>query len=185
MFLILSCSCLCPIHWGQVLSREWRCSWSIADRRCSNYIWVINNFIVYLVSSYFRGLTVMSCWLHGIKSIPKPMLTFHWLHSQTTFEWNSIGKLVFFFTQENTFENVIYKMAAILFWAHVFNPWQFISELFVIQPPIVIFTYWPWEKLLILKIKFLYINCDNFARALPLDMFPKRIVLTMNKHWTR
>ena len=26
---------------------EWRCSWSSADRRCSNYIWVINNFIAY------------------------------------------------------------------------------------------------------------------------------------------
>ena len=40
MFLILSCSCLCPIHWSQLLSWEWRCSWSSADRRCSNYIWV-------------------------------------------------------------------------------------------------------------------------------------------------
>ena len=36
-----SCSCLCPIHWNQVLSRERR------YRRCSNYIWVINNFIAY------------------------------------------------------------------------------------------------------------------------------------------
>ena len=41
MFLVSSCSCLCPIHWSQVLSREWRCSWSSADRRCSNYIWMI------------------------------------------------------------------------------------------------------------------------------------------------
>ena len=47
MFLISSCSCLCPIHWSQVLSWEWRCSWSSADRRCTNYIWVINNFIGY------------------------------------------------------------------------------------------------------------------------------------------
>ena len=37
----MSCSCLCPVHWRQVLSWEWRCSWSSADRRCSNYIWVI------------------------------------------------------------------------------------------------------------------------------------------------
>ena len=36
---------VCPIHWSQVLSREWRCSWSNADRRCSNYIRMINNFI--------------------------------------------------------------------------------------------------------------------------------------------
>ena len=44
MFLISFCSCLCTIHWSQVLSRKWRCSWSSANRRCSNYIWVINNF---------------------------------------------------------------------------------------------------------------------------------------------
>ena len=40
----LSCRCLCPIHWSQVLSPSWRCSWSSTDRQCSNYIWVINNF---------------------------------------------------------------------------------------------------------------------------------------------
>ena len=45
MFFVSSCSCLC--HWSQVLSRELRCSWSSADTRCSNYIWVINNFIAY------------------------------------------------------------------------------------------------------------------------------------------
>ena len=57
MFLVL-CSCLCPIHWSQVLSREWKCSWSSADRRCSNYIWVINNFIAYEGATYIRCLTV-------------------------------------------------------------------------------------------------------------------------------
>ena len=30
MFLVSSCSCLCPNHWSQVLSWEWRCSWSSA-----------------------------------------------------------------------------------------------------------------------------------------------------------
>ena len=45
MFLVLPWSCLCPIYWSQVLSWEWRCSWSSADRWCSNYFWVINNFI--------------------------------------------------------------------------------------------------------------------------------------------
>ena len=44
-FLVFSCSCLHSIHWSQVLSWEWRCSWSKADRRCSNYIWVIDDFI--------------------------------------------------------------------------------------------------------------------------------------------
>ena len=45
MFLVPACSCHCPIHWSQLLCREWRCNWSSADRRCSDYIWVINNFL--------------------------------------------------------------------------------------------------------------------------------------------
>ena len=59
MFLISSCSCPCPIHWSQVFSREWICSWSSADRRCSNYIWVINHLIVYKGVTYIRGLMVI------------------------------------------------------------------------------------------------------------------------------
>ena len=31
MYLVSSCSCLCPIQWSRVLSREWRYSWSIAN----------------------------------------------------------------------------------------------------------------------------------------------------------
>ena len=42
---VSNCSCLGPIHWSQVLSREWR--WSSADRRYFNYIWVISKFIAY------------------------------------------------------------------------------------------------------------------------------------------
>ena len=38
-----------------MLRREWRCSWGSADRWCSNYIWVINNFITY----YITSLTVL------------------------------------------------------------------------------------------------------------------------------
>ena len=56
--LVSSCSCLCPIHWRQLSSREWRCSWSSADRRCSNYIWAINNFIADWGATYIRGFTV-------------------------------------------------------------------------------------------------------------------------------
>ena len=47
MFLVSVCNCLCAIYGSQVLIGEWRCSWSSADRRCSNYIWVINNLIAY------------------------------------------------------------------------------------------------------------------------------------------
>ena len=62
MFLVLSCCCLCLIHWCQVLSWEWRCSWSSADRLCSNFIWVINNLIAYWGVAYIRGLMVLSKW---------------------------------------------------------------------------------------------------------------------------
>ena len=37
---------------------EWKCSWSSADRRCSNYIWVINNLIAHKGAVYIRDLTV-------------------------------------------------------------------------------------------------------------------------------
>ena len=57
MFLV--CSCLCPIHWSQVLIREWGCIWSNADSRCSNYIWVISKFIAYDGEAYIGGLTVI------------------------------------------------------------------------------------------------------------------------------
>ena len=38
-----------PSYWCQALSRVWRCSWSSAERRCSNsnYIWLINNIIAH------------------------------------------------------------------------------------------------------------------------------------------
>ena len=53
-FLASSCSCIWPIHWSQVLSRAWRYSWSNADRRYSNYIWVIYNCIAYKGATYIR-----------------------------------------------------------------------------------------------------------------------------------
>ena len=56
MGLVPACSCLCAIYWSQVLSGEWRCSWSSAESRCSNYIWVIGNFIAYLSAPYIRDL---------------------------------------------------------------------------------------------------------------------------------
>ena len=50
--------CRFTIYWSQVLSREWRCSWSSDDRRCSNYIWVINTLIVRWGATYIKKLTV-------------------------------------------------------------------------------------------------------------------------------
>ena len=50
---VSSCSCICAIYWSQVLSREWRCIWNSADRRCCpNYIWVISSSIGYYDAAY-------------------------------------------------------------------------------------------------------------------------------------
>ena len=51
-----------PIHWSQMLTWEWRCSWSSSDSRSSNYILVINRFMAYNGATYTRGLAVQ--WLH-------------------------------------------------------------------------------------------------------------------------
>ena len=83
MFLISSCSCLCPTHWSQVLSREWRWSWCSADRRCSNYIWVINNFIACWGAAYVRDLKVYEWTKVNIKITSKqitPQLIFYGLN---------------------------------------------------------------------------------------------------------
>ena len=37
-----------------MFSREWRCSWSSTDSRCSNYIWVISIFTAYQGATYIR-----------------------------------------------------------------------------------------------------------------------------------
>ena len=42
------------------LRLEWRCSWSSANRRCSNYIWVTNDFIAYQGTTYIRCLRVVT-----------------------------------------------------------------------------------------------------------------------------
>ena len=65
MFLLSSCSCLCPVHWNHVLSHEWRCSWSSADRRCSNCIGMIYKFIAYKGVPYIGGLTVSLTGRHN------------------------------------------------------------------------------------------------------------------------
>ena len=54
--LVLQLSLLYPLK--PCVNREWRCSWSSADRRCSSYIWGIINFFAYHRASYIRGLMV-------------------------------------------------------------------------------------------------------------------------------
>ena len=83
-----------PIHWSQVLSWEWSCIWSTVHRRCSNYIWVINNIIAYLGATYIGGLTV-------IANV-----------ATNNVQWN-IKQNIKLFTKKNAFENVISKISTI------------------------------------------------------------------------
>ena len=78
MFLVSSCSCLRSIHWSQVLSWEWRCSWSSADRRCSNYIWVINNFIAYWGATYIIGFTVLMHSINFKQNVRQVNTSYQW-----------------------------------------------------------------------------------------------------------
>ena len=82
MCLVSSCGCLCPIHWNQVLSREWRCSWSSGDRHFSNYIWVIKNCIAYFGASWIRGFTVyqMTCLSSGMTNLENSLFLL-WSHN--------------------------------------------------------------------------------------------------------
>ena len=85
MFLVSSCKCnvICPIH-CKASFKVWRCSWSSAYRRCSNYIWVIiTKFIAYYGATYTGGLTVTGNWSGTTTSLGplllpcKPPLAFH------------------------------------------------------------------------------------------------------------
>ena len=48
-----------------VLSWEWGCNWSSANRRCSNYIWVINYLMAHKGASYIRDVTVC-IYIYGL-----------------------------------------------------------------------------------------------------------------------
>ena len=80
-----------------MLSRAWRCSWSSADRQCSNYIWVIDSFIAYWSASYIRGFTVIQ-WPQVFRKkngIPVDALVSHPLSQITIFRTISIFKWIF------------------------------------------------------------------------------------------
>ena len=94
MFLLFSCGGLRSSHWTEVLSWEWRCSWSSADRR---YIFCINNFIAYQGATYIRGFTVT--------------LIYCKLDPRNTPQSNS-NRNSNIFIEEDAFENVSCKMDA-------------------------------------------------------------------------
>ena len=48
--------------------RKWTYRWSSAYRRCSKYIWVINNFIACWYAHYIRGLTAKQ-WMKNERHV--------------------------------------------------------------------------------------------------------------------
>ena len=88
MFLVSSCCCLDSIHWSQVLSREGRCSWNCADRRCSNYIWVINNLVAGSGATYIRGLMIF-LQNNSLRNVSKIQLGTHAQGSRKDPAWYS------------------------------------------------------------------------------------------------
>ena len=87
MFLISSCSCLCPIHWSQVLCREWRCSWNSTTGNDPNYIWVIINFITYKGATYIRGLKVYHFSYSLITVVPVLHIS-SWIYQHCVCRWS-------------------------------------------------------------------------------------------------
>ena len=63
------------------LEQRWRCSWSSTDRWCSNYIWVINNFIAYQGVDYIRGLMVGFWYIMVVFNTILHTLKQYWNHN--------------------------------------------------------------------------------------------------------
>ena len=75
-----------------MFSWEWRCSWSSTDRRCSNYIVVINKFIVNQGGSFIRGFKVF--YVHTkIQPLKKLQCAFTAaFYSQIVIYWSSVAE---------------------------------------------------------------------------------------------
>ena len=58
-----------------MLSREWRCSWSNANRRCSNYIWVRHNSGAYQVCLILEvwGYIWFQIWWKKSNAVNQPI----------------------------------------------------------------------------------------------------------------
>ena len=134
MFLVSSCSCLCPIHWSQVLSWKWRCSWSGADRWCSNYIWVIKIWLPtkvcltldvwwYIVLwhsesqldrvlSQYSILPFVSQTLHWISCLdPQPGGSICWSHPSETNNNYESNNTVFRLNEGHSTPNITMKLS--------------------------------------------------------------------------
>ena len=80
------------IYWNQVLSGGWRCSWSSADRRRSNYIWVINHLIIYQGVFYIRDLTVITEPAPAVLAISRHTVDYNTKQPSTLYSFEKAWK---------------------------------------------------------------------------------------------
>ena len=101
----------CPIYWSHVLSWEWRCSWSSADRRCSIYSWVTNNLMAhvgasnikyFMVAVYLNTTKHSKAWavcinlgLHCARRLPLFQLNMDIIFTETMLSWEILAKCIF------------------------------------------------------------------------------------------
>ena len=75
MFLVSTCSCICPSYWCQVLSGEWRCSWSSADTGAAPIKSEWSTNLLPVKVSYVRDLTVyidiVALFIKQVSSLPQ------------------------------------------------------------------------------------------------------------------
>ena len=130
----MSCGCICQIAWSQMLSREWRCSWSSADRRCSNYIWVIDNSFAYLGVPYIRGFTVYYIQHEVNKTLMVAAKREHYIPCYSRQPWlMPISFLIFMQSSDQihftkTFQNPVTKISIMCVSWNMKWPWNFICE---------------------------------------------------------
>ena len=120
MYLVSSCSCLCPRQWSQVSNREWRCSWSSADRWCSNYIWVIDNFIAHYSAFYITDLTV---GIGEILSSPYSTVMDRSLSRTNLFDWQGANLAC----EARQIERDWYGLTLIATWINIYIVWDEIT----------------------------------------------------------
>ena len=78
-------------------SRKWRCSWSSADKRCSNCIWVINNLFVCYRASHIKDLTVVT-FHRSVNTILQngPGGNVYELLNLTALKFSTLNKMIIF-----------------------------------------------------------------------------------------
>ena len=81
-----SCHCLCSIHWNLVISRQRRCSWSSADRRCSKYIWVIKLFYCLWRCALYQRFDGIYEYMFTNLLISWSIITWHMI-----WQWQNVG----------------------------------------------------------------------------------------------